>query len=112
MSTFPSQASPMKTEDVAQALSALGHEARLIVFRLLVVNGEDGMNVGDITTHLDIPASTLAHHLRALVQAGLVVQERRGREILNRPNFETMRGALSFLTDQCCAGLVLTQKAA
>ncbi|MEL6735491.1 MAG: metalloregulator ArsR/SmtB family transcription factor [Pseudomonadota bacterium] len=97
---------------VAQALSALGHEARLSVFRLLVVNGEGGLNVGEITDHLDIPASTLAHHLRALVQANLVIQERRGRQIVNRPNYETMQGALGFLTDQCCAGLELKRSAA
>jgi len=102
----------LDTAQVALALSALGHEARLTVFRLLVVNGEVGMNVGEITAHLDIPASTLAHHLRALVSAGLVVQERKGREIVNRPNFETMHGALGFLTDQCCAGLTLSTKAA
>jgi len=97
---------------VAEALSALGHEARLSVFRLLVVNGDSGLNVGEITDHLDIPASTLAHHLRTLVQANLVIQERRGRQIVNRPNYETMQGALGFLTDQCCAGLELKRSAA
>ncbi|MEL6946907.1 MAG: metalloregulator ArsR/SmtB family transcription factor [Pseudomonadota bacterium] len=100
------------TQAVAVALSALGHEARLSVFRLLVRAGEHGLNVGEIGAHLDIPASTLAHHLRALVQAGLVVQERQGREIVNRPDFEAMRAALSFLTDECCAGVTLTADAA
>jgi uncharacterized ion transporter superfamily protein YfcC len=57
----------------ARALSALGHDARLSIFRLLVQAGENGLRVGDIGTHLDMAASTLAHHLSALVAAGLVL---------------------------------------
>jgi DNA-binding transcriptional ArsR family regulator len=55
----------------------LGHEARLDVYRLLVRAGEDGLIVGDIAAHTKLPLSTLAHHLRTLVLAGLVTQERR-----------------------------------
>ena len=89
----------------AQALAALGHEARLSVFRLLVRSGHAGLNVGEISAHLDMPASTLAHHLRALVTAGLVVQERQGRITINRADYDAMDGLLSFLGDECCAGV-------
>ncbi len=99
-----------KKSSTARALAALGHEARLDVFRLLVRSGEEGLIVGEIATHTGLPLSTLAHHLRTLVAAGLVTQERRGREILNRPDFATMTLALSFLTDECCQGVTLSRE--
>ena len=89
----------------AKSLSALGHEARLAVFRLLVRAGEDGLNVGDIGLHLEIPPSTLAHHLSALVDVGLVQQKRFGREIRNYANYDRMTGLVDFLTRECCAGV-------
>ena len=95
----------LKMTKAARALAALGHEARLSVFRLLVRSGHDGLNVGEISAHLDMPASTLAHHLRALVGAGLVVQERHGRVILNRADFEAMDELVGFLGEECCKGV-------
>ena len=94
----------------AHALAALGHEARLDVYRLLVRAGEDGLIVGDIAAHTKMTLSTLAHHLRTLVLAGLVTQERRGREVINRPDFIGMNAALSFLTAECCQGVELFQE--
>jgi DNA-binding transcriptional ArsR family regulator len=67
------------------------------------------LNVGDIGGHLGMPASTLAHHLGALVDAGLVIQERRGREIRNRADYGAMHRTLSFLTAECCTGVRLRQ---
>jgi DNA-binding transcriptional ArsR family regulator len=99
-----------KTAVTARALAALGHEARLNVYRLLVRSGEDGMIVGDIADHTKLPLSTLAHHLRALVSAGLVVQERRGREVVNRADFAAMSAALSFLTAECCQGVAIIRE--
>ena len=87
------------------ALAALGHEARLTVFRLLVKAGPTGLTVGEIGQHTDLAASTLAHHLKTLVEAGLVVQEKRGREVLNRPDFKRIERTIVFLTEECCAGL-------
>ena len=94
----------------ARALAALGHEARLDVYRLLVRAGEKGLIVGDIATHTKLPLSTLAHHLRTLVIAGLVTQERRGREVVNRADFSAMNAALAFLTDECCQGVALVRE--
>lgn len=93
-------------QTAATALAALGHEARLKIFRLLVRAGDEGLSVGEIGTHLGVPASTLAHHLSALVTAGLVIQERQGRIIRNRIAFKRMRGLLAYLSDECCAGVV------
>ena len=92
---------------VANALASLGHEARLSVYRLLVRAGHDGLNVGEIGEQLDLPASTLSHHLRALVHAGLVIQEKRGREVINKPDFDAMENVTEFLSRECCVGVEL-----
>ncbi|MFW5835300.1 MAG: ArsR/SmtB family transcription factor [Pseudomonadota bacterium] len=91
----------------ADALAALGNRTRLRLFRLLVRAGEAGLIVGEVQRHLDVPASTLAHHLQSLARAGLVTQERRGREVVCRADFEAMQSLLGFLTHACCAGVRL-----
>lgn len=95
---------------IARSLAALGHETRLAIYRLLVRAGPDGLNVGEIGGHLGMAPSTLAHHLRALVDAGLVVQERRGREVVNRADYDSMRRTVSFLTSECCTGVKLARE--
>jgi DNA-binding transcriptional ArsR family regulator len=97
-----------KADDIARSLSALGHDARLEIYRLMVQAGEDGLNVGEIGVHLKIPASTLAHHLSTLVAAGLVIQERRGREVVNRADYVAMLHTVAFLTENCCIGVNMT----
>lgn len=87
------------------ALAALGHEARLKLFRLLVRAGPDGMNIGELGRLLGLPASTLSHHLGALVTAGLVTQEKRGREVINRVEFLRMSGLLRYIEAECCQGV-------
>ncbi len=97
------------TSPNARALAALGHDARLGIFRLLVKAGHDGLRVGDIGEHRGLAPSTLAHHLSALVDAGLVVQEKRGREVFNRVDYAAMERLVAFLTSECCAGVTLTR---
>jgi DNA-binding transcriptional ArsR family regulator len=89
----------------ADAFAALGNRARLRLMRLLVRAGCDGLNVGDLGRRMKMPASTLAHHLSALVRAGLIAQERRGREVICTANFAAIRCAAAYLTEACCAGL-------
>lgn len=91
----------------ARALAALGHDARLSIFRILVKAGEDGLRVGEIGAHLGLAPSTLAHHLSTLVDAGLVLQERRGREVFNRVDYPAMHRVLGFLTSECCTGVTI-----
>lgn len=95
------------TSPTARALAALGHDARLAIFRLLVKAGEDGLRVGDIGDHLGMAPSTLAHHLSTLVEAGLVRQDKQGREVFNRVDFPAMRQVLDFLTSECCSGVAM-----
>ncbi len=97
---------------ISRSLAALGHETRLEVFRLLVRAGEPGLNVGEIGQHLDMAPSTLAHHLKTLVDAGLVLQERQGRQIVNRVDYDLMRRTVSFLTAECCVGVRLARETA
>lgn len=91
----------------ARALAALGHDARLAIFRLLVRAGEEGLRVGDIGEHLGLAPSTLAHHLSALVEAGLVLQNREGREVFNHVDYPAMHRVLEFLTSECCTGVAM-----
>ncbi|MFN3616080.1 MAG: ArsR/SmtB family transcription factor [Rubrimonas sp.] len=98
----------MNDATAAAALSALGHETRLGLFRLLVRAGHEGLNIGQIGRHLGLAPSTLAHHLGALVEAGLVAQERRGREVINVAAFDRLRAVLGYVTDECCVGVTLT----
>ena len=78
---------------------------RLRLYRLLVRAGPQGLNVGVLRGLIEIPASTLAHHLTSLVRAGLVLQEQRGREIVSRVDYAAMSGLMAFLTFECCAGI-------
>ncbi len=94
-----------QSESIARSLAALGHEARLDIFRLLVKAGISGMTVGQIADHLQMPSSTLAHHLRSLVDGGLVVQTKQGREVVNAANYDSMNTLIGYLTDQCCVGV-------
>jgi DNA-binding transcriptional ArsR family regulator len=97
-----------QTRQVANALASLGHEARLSVYRLLVRAGHDGLNVGEIGDQLEMPPSTLTHHLRMLVNAGLVIQEKHDQGVYNRPDFDAMASVTTFLSKECCIGVELT----
>ncbi len=92
----------MNLNQAARCLEKLGNPTRLEVFRLLVRAGHEGLSVGEIQDHLGVPASTLSHHIGHLVNAGLVVQEREGRQLICKPDFTLMDGLIGFLTDECC----------
>ncbi len=97
------QAVSARIEDTAARLEALGNSTRLSVYRLLVRAGDDGLPVGHLQKRLKIAASTLSHHLRALVTVDLVSQERQGTTLVCRANYKTMGALMSFLVDECCA---------
>jgi DNA-binding transcriptional ArsR family regulator len=86
------------------ALKALGQEHRLAAFRALVEAGLDGLSVGELRDHLDIPPPTLTAHLNVLRGAGLVLDQRQGRVIRVRADFERMNGLIGYLTENCCSG--------
>ena len=86
------------------ALSALAHEYRLRVFRLLVRHSPEGLAAGDIAAHMQLPPSSLSFHLGSLERAGLIASRREQRHIIYTANLDGMRGLLSFLTEDCCDG--------
>jgi DNA-binding transcriptional ArsR family regulator len=92
----------MNLELVAKRLEALGNPTRLSIYRLLVKGGMDGCRVGDLQRKLDIPASTLSHHISKLVWVGLVDQERQGRTLICRPLWPAMEETMVFLNEECC----------
>jgi DNA-binding transcriptional ArsR family regulator len=102
----------MDTPVIARTLAELGNETRLAIFRLLVRAGDEGLAIGAIQRRLAIPASTLGFHLRGLVAAGLVSQERRGRTVLCRAELEALRGVLRALETECCSEAAGTRPAA
>jgi DNA-binding transcriptional ArsR family regulator len=85
-----------------EALSALAHDTRLRVFRLLVQAGAKGMTAGAIAAAVDVPASTMSHHIATLERAGLAQSERESRMIHYRADYDGMRRLLSFLIEDCC----------
>lgn len=94
----------MKHEEVAASLAELGNSHRLAVFRYLVQAGHQGAPVGDIQKALNIPASTLSHHLTRMVRVGLIRQEKQSRTIICIPEYEHLEQLIGFLQDQCCVG--------
>ncbi len=97
----------MQEDRAVQGLAALGNHTRLRLFRVLVRAGDGGLNVGDLQRLLGIPGSTLSHHLATLARAGLVVQDRQGREVVTRADYAAMRGLIGHLTEACCTGVRL-----
>jgi DNA-binding transcriptional ArsR family regulator len=95
----------MDITDLASCLEKLGHPTRLAAFRLLVRAGRGGLPVGALQSHLEIPASTLSHHLSHLMAAGLVCQTREGRVLRCTADYERMDRILAALTAECCAGV-------
>lgn len=93
----------MDTQRAAAMLEALGAPRRLEIYRTLVRAGEDGLPVGAIQRRLDIPASTLSHHLQRLLHVGLIAQERQGASLICRANYAEMDALLGYLTEACCA---------
>jgi DNA-binding transcriptional ArsR family regulator len=93
----------MKLDDAAARLEALGNPTRLRIYRALVRAGEEGLPVGRLQNKLDIAASTLSHHLKALVGVGLVTQTREGTTLICHTNYDLMRGLLDYLVAECCA---------
>jgi DNA-binding transcriptional ArsR family regulator len=94
----------MEEKAAIASLAALAQSMRLRVFRALVGAGPEGMTPGALSATLDVPASTLSFHLKELMHAGLVSQQRDGRNLRYRPSIEQMNALLAYLTAHCCQG--------
>jgi ArsR family transcriptional regulator, arsenate/arsenite/antimonite-responsive transcriptional repressor len=94
----------MEEQHIIRSLAALAQTHRLRVFRRLVVAGQQGLTPGAIAEALELPAATLSFHLKEMTHAGLVTQERVGRNVVYRAAFEHMNALLAYLTENCCQG--------
>lgn len=94
----------METRLAVTALSALAHEGRLAIFRLLVRAGPEGMAAGEIAKATGVLPNTLSSNLNILSGAGLVESRREGRSIIYTAGYDRMRELLAFLMEDCCAG--------
>lgn len=94
----------VENKKAIDALSALAHETRLKVFRLLVEAGPEGLAAGAIGEKLDLPPATLSFHLAHLARAGLARTRQDGRFIIYSADFQSMNDLVGFLTENCCGG--------
>jgi DNA-binding transcriptional ArsR family regulator len=94
----------MNSSEAVDALAALAQPVRLQIFRCLVVAGPDGMTPSALVEAIAVPATGLSFHLKELTRAGLVSQERQGRNLVYRAAFKKMTALLSYLTENCCQG--------
>ena len=86
----------------ADMFSAMGTEPRLKIMRLLLSAHPDGMVASDISTELDIPPSTLSHHLDKLKNEGLVNVRRDSKYLWYTASTDGLRELLGFLYAECC----------
>ena len=86
----------------ADMFSAMGAEPRLRIVRLLLSAHPEGLVVGEIADELDIPPSTLSHHLEKLKNEDLVRVRRDGTFLWYSANTEALQDLLSFLYAECC----------
>ncbi|MBH79633.1 MAG: transcriptional regulator [Gammaproteobacteria bacterium] len=89
-------------EQAASALESLGNPTRLSVFRALVRAGPHGLSVGELQSRLEIPGSTLSHHVAHLVRNDLLSRTREGRVLRCRANYASMDALMDYLTRECC----------
>ncbi len=102
----------MELDKAAICLAKLGNPARLAMFRLLVKAGDEGLAVGDIQKELDMPHSTLSHHIAHMITSGLLIQSREGRVLRCRLDYQLTQDLLDYLMKDCCKGLLSEETAA
>lgn len=90
---------------VIAALSALAHEGRLGIVRMLLEAGSEGLPAGEIARRLRVPPTTLSAHLKTLSHAGLIAARRQGTSIIYSAQTEQMVALLGYLIENCCQGI-------
>jgi ArsR family transcriptional regulator, arsenate/arsenite/antimonite-responsive transcriptional repressor len=93
----------MKTSMIIAALSALAHEHRLAIYRLLVEWGPVGLSAGAIGERIGLLPSSLTFHLQNLQRAGLIARRRLSRQLIYSADFNAMSGLVGYLTENCCS---------
>jgi ArsR family transcriptional regulator, arsenate/arsenite/antimonite-responsive transcriptional repressor len=94
----------MEERQALTRLSAIAHETRLAIFRLLVQQGPDGVPAGEIAQRLAVAPPTLSFHLKELERAGLIRATRKQRQIIYAADYAGMRALIDFIMRDCCQG--------
>ena len=94
----------MESKAVVKALAALAQPSRLEIFRALVTAGEAGLTPSALCEGLGVVTNTLSFHLKELMHADLISQERSGRNLIYRAQYDRMNAVLGYLTANCCQG--------
>ena len=94
----------MENKYVISALAALAQTSRLRIFRALVVKGNEGLTPALLAEMMGMPANTLSFHLKELMHADLISQERSGRNLIYRAQYDRMNAVLAYLSENCCQG--------
>jgi DNA-binding transcriptional ArsR family regulator len=92
----------VKSERHAQQLAALGHVARLDILRAVVQAGNPGISTTEIQDKVDLPWTTLNHHLDRLVDSGLVAARKEGKSVFHTADYRALRALTDFLWEDCC----------
>lgn len=95
----------MDERSAVRALGALAQDVRLRIYRAVVGVGPAGMTPGALASELTVPPSTVSFHVKELLHAGLLTQERDGRHLIYRPSIETMNELMAYLTAHCCQAI-------
>jgi ArsR family transcriptional regulator, arsenate/arsenite/antimonite-responsive transcriptional repressor len=102
MSRAPESANAGQVARYADMFSAMGTEPRLRIMQLLLSAHPEGLVVGDIQEELEVPNSTLSHHLDKLKNEGLVNVQRESTFLRYTANTEALQEILRFLYAECC----------
>jgi DNA-binding transcriptional ArsR family regulator len=96
---------PAKVEQVEQhalQLAALGHPVRLSILRFVVQHGDRGASAGEIQSRVDLPASTLSHHLKRLTDAGMLQSRLEGTFHYYAAEYAALKALTEYLWEDCC----------
>ena len=91
-----------RLERHAEQLAALGHPVRLKVLRYVVQAGDEGAAAGEVQAHVDLPASTLSHHLKRLVDAELLTTRLEGTFHYYAADYRALKAVTDYLWEDCC----------
>ena len=93
----------MELDQAANLLAKMGNPTRLQIVRLLVRAGDEGLSTGTIQKRLDIPASTLTHHISHLKSAGVIRQQRQQATLICTVDYSMINQLVGYLTEECCS---------
>lgn len=92
----------MPLQQAAKIFKELGHPTRLALFKRIVKAGTGGLSVGHLQQELQIPGSTLSHHISGLISASLVNQRREGRTLYCVAAYDELESIIEYLRHECC----------